>query len=313
MAELEIVHADAIPTSGQDLRTGYEGLQEGVIGADDLKCVPGAGLSIDVPAGVTYIQGDAIPDQGLYRARNDGVVNTAAFELGGIPAADPTNPRLDQIIARAYDHAADASGLRKWRFEVAAGTPTAGATLDNRLGAAALAASAMRVLDFLTPAGFAGPYVAGTHFRDRRSWAQGALRRIERTSNAAGTDDYTTTSTSYVAIDGTNLSPRIECSGRPLRVKLSTSFLHTVAAARLVTDLFVDGVAQGQERWHQVRDANRAMPVVFDETIIPTPGSHVIAVHWRNVEAGTLTVYTRPALKLTMLVQELDRASADNT
>nr|MDQ3643200.1 hypothetical protein [Actinomycetota bacterium] len=75
MAELEPTFLDS-PAEGsppfissQELRTGYAGLQEGVWASGDLKVTPGTGLSVDVAAGVAFIQGDFGTvglDQGLY-------------------------------------------------------------------------------------------------------------------------------------------------------------------------------------------------------------------------------------------------------
>lgn len=308
MAELQIVHADAVETSGQDLRTGYEGLQEGVVGAGDLKCVPGAGLSIDAPAGVAYVQGDSIPDQQLYRCRNDATKNTAAFELGGVPAAHATLPRLDQIIARAYDHAADASGLRKWRLEVLAGTATAGATLDNRNGAAALPASACRLLDFLTPATFAGPYVAATHFRDRRPWARGAHQYSARTAG-----DLTVTSASFVLLSA-EFEKRIECSGAPLVVAFQPGYTSTASGTVLGIAAFVDGAAFATSARVVIDALASGNPagMVWELNGL-TPGSHLISIFAARVSgAGTATVAANATVPARFRIREELTQSADN-
>lgn len=313
MAELEIVHADAVNTSGQDLRTGLLGLQEGVWDAGDLKCVPGAGLSIDVPAGLVLVQGDHIPRQGLYHCVNDATKNTAAFELGGIPAAHATLPRLDQIIARAYDHAADASGLRKWRLEVLAGTATAGATLDNRNGAAVLPSSACRLLDFLTPAAFAGPYVAATHFRDRRPWARGAFRRIAQVSGT----DYTTASTSWVELDSANTACRIECSGAPLLIKFFAERVQHSGAAGTIELAPRAGTLGGSQIFgtegalHNTAAATYATWCDLEWIDVPGPGSQLFSIYWKT-SGATATIQRGTDYAVFFAVQELIRQNASN-
>lgn len=148
-------------------------LGEGVDGRDDLRVTAGAaGLSVDVASGVGFVRGDTIADQGLYRVRNDAAKSSAAFAAGGFGAADATNPRIDQVVMRVYDHVSDGLGLREARLAIVAGTPTAGATLDNRSGAAGLPSSAMLLADVLVPAAFAGPFVQATHIRDRRAFSK---------------------------------------------------------------------------------------------------------------------------------------------
>jgi hypothetical protein len=127
MTELPIVYQNAVEVSGQMLRHGIEApMGEGVFGRGHLRVTAGAGLSVDVSSGTAWVKGDAITDQGLYRIRNDATKASSAFEAGGIPTAHASNPRIDQIIARVYDHDADASGFRKWRLEVLPGVAHVG-------------------------------------------------------------------------------------------------------------------------------------------------------------------------------------------
>jgi hypothetical protein len=312
VTELEYNFADAIAVSGQDLRFGLEGLQEGVIGSGDLKCVPGAGLTIDVPAGVVLVQGDSINDQGLYRCRNDATKNTAAFTLGGIPAAHATLPRIDQIIARCYDHAADASGLRLWRLEVLAGTATAGATLSNRNGAAALPASACRLLDVLTPAAFAGPYVAATHFLDRRPWARGACVLVTQQAGA----DYTIASTTAAEIDATNIRRRLETSGNPVRMTLSGMTSNSVATGGVRLQPRVDGVvlngSQGAEFNEVVNGNGDPLFTSLEWIANPAAGSHLFSWWWSTVVGGTASLERGTDRPIQILYQELVTQSASN-
>lgn len=79
-----------------------------------------------------------------------------------VPASDPTNPRIDAVVAEAP---ADPDATTP-SFRVITGTATGVATLDNRTGAAAIPAAALHLADVLVPAG-ATSIIAG-NVRDRR-------------------------------------------------------------------------------------------------------------------------------------------------
>lgn len=169
MTELPVMFQNAVELSGSDLRHAFAGpLGEGVEGYEDLRVKPGAAVTtVDVQAGVGYVRGDGLTDQGLYRVRNDATKNSANFSAGGMAAPHATKPRLDQICARVYDTDVDGSGSHKWVLVVVAGTAATGATLDNREGAATLPESTMLLADVLVPAGAAKALEAGD-IRDRR-------------------------------------------------------------------------------------------------------------------------------------------------
>lgn len=173
MTEITPAIIDGLASAGSTWRSLMERpLGEGVLGYSDmLVTTSGAGLAVSVAAGTGYVRGDNSTDQGLYRVRNDAAKDSSSFVLGGVGTADATNPRIDQVIARIYDDAADASGQRAFQLEILPGTATAGATLDNRTGAANLPSNAMLVADILVPAAFTGPFVNATHIRDRRTFS----------------------------------------------------------------------------------------------------------------------------------------------
>jgi hypothetical protein len=150
MAELEPILMDGLDATGVDLRFLLEEFQEGVLGVADLK-VTAAGAQVDVAAGRGIVKGDHATFQGKYGIINDNVKNSVNFEGGGIPGPQ-ANPVLYQIIAKIWDPAFEGgAGVRRWRLQVVAGTPTSGATIDNRLGANPLTAdpwrSAVRLAD----------------------------------------------------------------------------------------------------------------------------------------------------------------------
>lgn len=121
-------------------------MQEGVLNAGDYKVsqrAAGANMSVDVAVGDAWVDGDATADQGFYHIANDAVVNVA------IAANASGNPRIDQVILRAYDSADAGQGSDIPAIEVVQGTPTAAATLANRSGVAAVPATALKLADVL--------------------------------------------------------------------------------------------------------------------------------------------------------------------
>jgi hypothetical protein len=313
MTELTPTFIGGIQYYGNDFRDVYEGLQEGVLDTGHLKVTPGAGRDVNVAAGTAMVMADWATDAGLVRCRNDAAKNSNAFETGGVTANGTGNPRVDQIVARVYSQdEGDGSNLRKWRLEVIAGTPTVGSTLDNRTGAAALPSSACRLADLLVPAGFAGPFVQNTHIRDRRPWGDGAYVRILRNLNAGGGSDYATTATAPTEIDPTNLKPRIECSGGPIRVSLRGIWAHSAASAVPAIRLWMDG-AQVDGFVYDVHEplANGNMPLLASHIFVPPAGSHRFSPTYHS-GGGTVTVRASASVALTFEVEELIRPNQAN-
>lgn len=312
MAELQLAHLDAVPTSGRDLRHGWDGLQEGVWAAGDMKVTAGVtGLSVDVAAGIAYVLGDAVTDQGLYRCRNDGALNSAAFDLGGIPAAHATLPRLDQIIARAYDTTEDQVGLREWRYEVIPGTADAGATLDTRTGAGALPDSAVRLADVLVPAGATS--IVAANIRDRRPWARGAFQRKFGDNSA----NFTTTSATMADLAPTQLNMRLECSGKPIEAIFNASAIsHSAANGRGDLQIAMDGAALANPinavGVMRSTAGNFDSGTILHGYIVPTPGSHLFSVQWARSTSGTMTMWNSFGFVPNFMLREVLRDLADN-
>lgn len=155
----------------QDFREAWADIiASGVVGAGDFLVATTTGLTVSVAAGVAYIKGQNVADQGSYRQYSSASQNIA------VGTANATNPRLDQIILRVLDADHDANGgSYQGLIEVIPGTATAGATLTNRSGAADLTAlsnsskSALLLADVLVPAA-AGSLSAG-NLNDRRTRA----------------------------------------------------------------------------------------------------------------------------------------------
>lgn len=150
------------------------------------KVTAGAGMTIDVAAGVFLVRNDTASP-----ALNDLVVaqklTTANY---AIAASNPSNPRIDLIQVNL-----DGS------ISVLTGTPTAGATLTNKSGAPSFGNDAERLAYVLVPAGSSS--VTAPNIRDVRLWARGAFARLFRSAG-----DLALTSTTYASL-GTEFQGRL--------------------------------------------------------------------------------------------------------
>jgi hypothetical protein len=224
-----------------------------------------------------------------------------------ISAAHATLPRVDQVVLEVLDHAHDASGSTLARTRVVAGTATAGATLDNRTGAAALPSSALLLAEVHVPA--ADTTISNSQIRDRRSWAKGAYVRMVRTAG-----DLTTSSGTLVAIDSTNLSARIECSGAPLRISLHGLATHSLSNSQVIFGILLDGAGIDSTNLalHKVQVATGVAdyPLAFSYVTVPTAGSHTTAAAW--AAAATATVRATAGQPLVFTIEEIVRQNVKN-
>lgn len=166
MAELlpNWLQENCYPAQYDRLMLGNVVCSEGVAdvgGGSLLVTTGGAGLDLSVAQGGGWVEGDD-DDRGFYSIYNDAPVELTAT------AANPTNPRIDQVIARVYD-STYGEGADEWVLEMLDGTPTAGATLANLNGADTLPDNAITLAYILVPATFLGPFVDATHILDART------------------------------------------------------------------------------------------------------------------------------------------------
>lgn len=133
-----------------DIRRMIGGLvnQEGVAASGHLTVsqrAAGANMTVDVAAGTAYITDDHAGGGGVYCAAWSAVENVA------VGAADPSNPRVDRVVVRIRDaFLGDATNAID--LYIVAGTPTAGATLSNLSGAAAVPGSCLLLANVLVGA-----------------------------------------------------------------------------------------------------------------------------------------------------------------
>jgi hypothetical protein len=287
------------------------GLQEGVVGATDLKGqqrAAGANMSIEAPPGACWVTVDTGTRNGIGHGFVDATQNPS------VTASNGTLPRVDQLVVRWNDTAIPTgTGGNVPTVEVITGTATSGATLDNRTGAAALPNDCLRLADILVPA--TSTSVTTANIRDRRPWARGAYRRIFRTANAAAGSDYTTALTTFAGIDPTNLKPRIECSGVPVRISLRGRMTNASAAGIYFIPA-VDGVvapeAASGDWMGQTLGVSQDAPLSIFWDIVPAAGSHLLEWAWRTT-AGTATLFARSTVPLQLIVEEIVRPNAENT
>jgi hypothetical protein len=282
-------------------------LQEGVVGANDFKVVQrgaGANQSVDVGTGFAWVQIDTGTRNGMGHVTNDATANVT------VTASNATNPRVDQIILRWNDSSIPTGSGNVPTLEVLTGTATAGATLDNRTGAVALPNDCLRLADILVPA--TSTSVVTANIRDRRPWARGAYFTAVRASTNA-----TTTSASHVLVDATNLQPRIECSGVPMRATLRSAIIHTVAGSTIAMTTYLDGttgtnvLGAGAAIVHVAQTTNQQIYTwVWDFT--PPAGSHLIGPAW-STSAATATLAALATQPLQYVVEEIVRPNTSNT
>jgi len=85
-------------------------------------------MSVNIGSGLVFVTGSEGPKQGTYICENDGTVNKA------IAASDPTNPRVDIVVAKVQD-AVYSGATNAWSLAVvtgvAASSPVAPAAPNN--------------------------------------------------------------------------------------------------------------------------------------------------------------------------------------
>jgi len=295
-------------------------LQEGAYAAGSFEVTQraaGVNMSVDIAAttaenGIAaLVQGDAVTGQGLYAvAPHSAVINEA------ITAAHATLPRVDRVILEVLDTTHDASGSNLVRTRVVDGTATAGATLDNLSGVASVPDSALLLADVHVPA--ADTTISNSQIRDRRKWARGAYCRIMR-----NTSNYTIASSTVALIDGTNLAPRIECSGAPVRVRLEgvfhagsgsgvgTIFSPQVDSAGVDGMVSVGGTATLTNGLLRATPQEGSSPVV-EWVTTPSAGSHIIAPAWGRLPSGTVTMFVSATQPLIWTIEEIVRQNTKN-
>jgi len=187
----KVVFQDNDDYNAVDLRKMVTNIQVGP-GVDSYSSLlPGvvSGLTMSFTPGAGYVRQPG--DNTLYRCTQEG--SSANIILDANPSG---NPRIDQLVLHVYDASAagDSSAQYLAAIENINGTPTTGATLDNRSGApdlnVALATAKAYILlaDVLMPAG--ASTVSAGNIRDRRPFGtRGSVPPLNAAANAAALHD----------------------------------------------------------------------------------------------------------------------------
>ena len=204
-------------------------IQAGAISAASFKvnASGSVGLFVDVLAGSAWVKGSVSARQGLYHCVNDGTMTLP------ISSNSSGNPRIDQVVLHVYDTLDGGDAQDAAYVEVLTGTPTGGADLNNRSGAATLPNNCLRLGDVLVDN--LTTSIGTSKIRDRRTWARGFYDGNVLTS---GTSTGFTTTPSNLA----NPAIRVECTGNPVEVTITTEFTQS-SSNGMVAQPFIDGVA----------------------------------------------------------------------
>lgn len=117
--------------TGEDARILLDFYTEGVVsGLAVTERGAGANMSVDVEVGLAVIEG-ANTDQGKYAAKIAGVNDINVT----LDAADPSNPRIDEIYLVVLDDGYDSSGFVRPRLAVRDGTPASSPSAPGPDGA----------------------------------------------------------------------------------------------------------------------------------------------------------------------------------
>jgi hypothetical protein len=282
-------------------------LQEGVVGATDLKVVQraaGADQSVDFSIGAAWIRIDSGTRNGLVHVYNDAVANVAAT------AANGTNPRVDIAVVRYNDSSIPAgTGGNTPTPEILQGAATAGAQVITpgaagyRAGAPALPNDCMLVADILRPT--ATNPITTANIVDRRPWARGAF--ILGVKPGAVAIPITTAA----ELDTAVWKVRIEASGVPLRLALSPAQLTLVSANSVTLTFWQDGspITTATQQITNNTTATNVWNAAWSVVVVPPAGSHlysVAAVYTGGASAPTIA-------QGTFVVEEIVRQNATNT
>lgn len=255
---------------------------------------------VTIPAGVGYI------------TQVDGTrkrVSWSDTTIGSIPAG-VANGRVDQFVVDSTGSVTRLAGSN---------AASAIVNLDDANATASRAAvptGSMRLFEVVVDnTGVLS--TAGTKVRDRRAWAKGAFASVAKTSG-----DFSSSSTSYVAIDSSTFALRVECSGKPLRIRLNASIMTGTAGVAVYSMLRQDGVnlTGGSDTTPGLNNflfsnicayGSNLFPFDLDYLFTPAAGSHLFVPYWA-VSSSNVTMRSTTTSPAVFSIEELDRPPANN-
>lgn len=262
------------------------------------------GMQVDVSAnvGLATVKGDTVSNQGYYVVAPHSGVATI-----DIAAADATNPRIDQVVLRVYDTAVDGLGFNKATLTTVAGTPTSGATLDNRNGTAALPNTALRLADVLVGAGATS--ITSSSIRDRRKWANGFFQR------AVKTDGSMTPGPGPTEIGTNVLKFRGETGGNLVVLQFAAVVVDSSGTNSVVIGFYIDGALPDGVTSGGTGGFEAAGPLLTSATfgtnvnltalVKPSSGSHLYSIWLSHSGANPTVIATNSGTPSIFTVKEL--------
>ena len=247
---------------------------EGVRGGGDLVAsqrAAGADMSVDLAFGYALVQGDSVVGQGYYH-----VFNNAAYNLTGFAAAHATLPRVDRVVLRARDmfHGDAANDVAPL---ILTGTATAGATLANLTGAAAVANNQLLIANVLMPAAAVSITTANiADVRPRLLLTAGEITYGEITASV------TVSGTTEAAANTVITSTGATYDGSSVMVEFYSPYVAPAAAAGASVNLilFEDATSRGRVAIVQTPTAaaSSGIPVTVSRRLSPAAGAHTFTV-----------------------------------
>jgi len=149
-------------------------------------------MNVTVSAGSFIYNGALIGAGGFYHVENDALITLA------VANAHATLPRIDQVVLAVTDAVDGGGGSDGATISVVSGTPTSGATLENRSGAATLTSSQVRLADILV--GNAVSSISSSFIRQRKAFSRGISTHL---SQGTSTDKLISTGSGITTAIGT--------------------------------------------------------------------------------------------------------------
>lgn len=278
---IEVGFIEAVTTNhARMFRRTYTTLagKAGVGGVSDLDVTQhgaGANPSVDVAAGLVFVAGTEGTRPGMYAVHSDGVANVS------VPVGDPTNPRIDLIVARIKDNEY-ADGADIGTIERVAGTP-AGSPVEPTVPANSFVLARIDV-----PAGASS--VTNTMITERRvlcgaaSASRGLIKHVQLIQTGPGIGGTTAT------VNGSTLSSIVTEAGRTYRMSLLVHIQSTGASDNFVFQARRDGSQIGPDMIVDMVRANQTITTNFEIYDTPSAGTHTYDWGVRNAGPGTGTI-----------------------
>lgn len=274
----------------------------GVIGVDaDSFLVTedtGANMQISVGSGavgdLAAIEG-AAAGQGIYI-----IEHQAAAELVPIAASDPTNDRIDRVIARVYDDEADSSGNDYGDIEVLQGTP-AGSPSAPALPNGAISLATILVQNGVTA-------ITDADITDLRAVPTLREGLVPDTGRFLGYAQVTSGQSGITSVtDLTSLSVAVNVeAGRRLRITGHGQLGVTASAATSAVGTVREGSTELGRFGSVINETANAISQMTEGSVVVTPsaGAHTYKLSLeRGAGSGTASLVasaTNPAFILVM-------------